>query len=162
MLFPSSKLRGDLLYFIVHFLIIFLVMISYNIEGVKMPKISKRETNAWIKAVAAKYGKKVSEVAYIFCDDPKILEVNKEYLNHDYFTDIITFDYCEGNVLNGDIFISLDTVASNAEEFGVTFDEELHRVLIHGILHLCGQDDQTPELRAEMIAKENDALKMRG
>ena len=162
MLFPSSELWGDLLYFIVHFLIIFLVMISYNIEGVKMPKISKRETNAWIKAVAAKYGNKVGEVAYIFCDDPKILEVNKEYLNHDYFTDIITFDYCEGNVLNGDIFISLDTVASNAEEFGVTFDEELHRVLIHGILHLCGQDDQTPELRAEMIAKENDALKMRG
>ena len=160
MLFPSSELWGDLLYFIVHFLIIFLVMISYNIEGVKMPKISKRETNAWIKAVAAKYGKKVSEVAYIFCDDPKILEVNKEYLNHDYFTDIITFDYCEGNVLNGDIFISLDTVASNAEEFGVTFNEELHRVLIHGILHLCGQDDQTPELRAEMIAKENDALAM--
>lgn len=125
-----------------------------------MPKIGKRETNAWIKSVAAKYGKKVGEVAYIFCNDLKILEVNKEYLNHDYFTDIITFDYCEGDVLNGDIFISLDTVASNAEEFGVTFDNELHRVLIHGILHLCGQDDQTPELRAEMIAKENDALAM--
>lgn len=125
-----------------------------------MPKIGKRETNAWIKTVAAKYGKKVGEVAYIFCDDEKILEVNREYLQHDYYTDIITFDYCEGDVLNGDIFISLDTVASNAEEFGVTFDEELHRVLIHGILHLCGQDDQTPELRAEMIAKENDALGM--
>ncbi len=136
-------------------------MISYNTEGIKMPKFSKRETNVWIKAVAAKYGKKVGEVAYIFCDDEKILEVNKEYLQHDYYTDIITFDYCEGDVLNGDIFISLDTVASNAEEFGVTFDEELHRVLIHGILHLCGQDDQTPELRAEMIAKENDALGMR-
>ena len=136
-------------------------MISYNTEGVKMPKISKRETNAWIKTVAAKYGKKVGEVAYIFCDDEKILEVNREYLQHDYYTDIITFDYCEGDVLNGDIFISLDTVASNAEEFGVSFDNELHRVLIHGILHLCGQDDQTPELRAEMIAKENDALKMR-
>ena len=137
-------------------------MISYQTDGVKMPAIKRRETSAWIKAVAASYGKKVGDVAYIFCDDEKILEVNKEYLNHDYFTDIITFDYCEGNVLNGDIFISLDTVASNAEEFGVTFDEELHRVLIHGILHLCGQDDQTPELRAEMIAKENDALKMRG
>ena len=135
-------------------------MISYNTEGVKMPKIGKRETNAWIKTVAAKYGKKVGEVAYIFCDDEKILEVNKEYLQHDYYTDIITFDYCEGDVLNGDIFISLDTVASNAEEFGVSFDNELHRVLIHGILHLCGQDDQTPELRAEMIAKENDALSM--
>ena len=136
-------------------------MISYNTENVKMPKLSKRETNAWIKTVAAKYGKKVGEVAYIFCDDEKILEVNKEYLQHDYYTDIITFDYCEEDVLNGDIFISLDTVASNAEEFGVSFDNELHRVLIHGILHLCGQDDQTPELRAEMIAKENDALGMR-
>ena len=135
-------------------------MISYNTENVKMPKLGKRETNAWIKAVAAKYGKMVGEVAYIFCDDPKILEVNNEYLGHDYFTDIITFDYCEGDVLNGDIFISLDTVASNAEEFGVSFDNELHRVLIHGILHLCGQNDQTPELRAEMIAKENDALSM--
>ena len=126
-----------------------------------MPKLGKRETNAWIKAVVAKYGKKVGEVAYIFCNDEKILEVNREYLQHDYYTDIITFDYCEDNILNGDIFISLDTVASNAVEFGVTFDEELHRVLIHGILHLCGQDDQTPELRAEMIAKENDALKLR-
>ena len=133
-------------------------MISYNTENMKMPKLGKRETNAWIKAVAAKYGKKVGEVAYIFCDDEKILEVNREYLQHDYYTDIITFDYCEGDVLNGDIFISLDTVASNAEEFGVSFDNELHRVLIHVILHLCGQDDQTPELRAEMIAKENDAL----
>jgi rRNA maturation RNase YbeY len=135
-------------------------MISYNTEGVKMPIIGRRETNAWIKTVAAKYGKKVGEVAYIFCDDEKILEVNREYLQHDYYTDIITFDYCEEDVLNGDIFISLDTVASNAEEFGVTFENELHRVLIHGILHLCGQDDQTPELRAEMIAKENDALAM--
>lgn len=109
-------------------------MISYNTENVKMPKLGKRETNAWIKAVATKYGKKI---AYIFCNDEKILEVNKEYLQHDYYTDIITFDYCENNILNGDIFISLDTVKSNAEEFGVSFDNKLHRVLIHGILHLA-------------------------
>ena len=135
-------------------------MISYNTDGVKMPGIKKRLNNSWIKAVAACYGKKVGDIAYIFVNDEKILEVNRQFLQHDYYTDIITFDYCEGDVLNGDIFISLDTVASNAEEFGVTFDEELHRVLIHGILHLCGQDDQTPELRAKMIAKENDALGM--
>ena len=133
-------------------------MISYNTEGVKMPKIGKRETNAWIKAVAAKYGKKVGEVAYIFCDDEKILEVNKEYLQHDYYTDIITFDYCEGDVLNGDIFISLDTVASNAEEFGVSFDNELHRVLIHGILHLCGFKDKEPAEEARMREEENKAI----
>ena len=81
-------------------------------------------------------------------------------MQHDYFTDIITFDYCEGAVLNGDIFISLDTVRTNAQEFGVTFENELHRILIHGILHLCGQEDKTPEARLEMTRKENEALQM--
>ncbi len=136
-------------------------MISYNVENIKMPKIAKRETSAWIKTIATKYGKKIGDIAYIFCNDETILNVNRQYLNHDYYTDIITFDYCENNILNGDIFISLETVASNAQEFNVTFEDELYRVLIHGILHLCGQDDQTPELRAEMINKENDALSMR-
>lgn len=135
-------------------------MIFYTTENVKAPKLEKRKTNAWIKLVAAKYDKKIGEIAYIFCDDAKILEVNKTYLQHDYFTDIITFDYCEGAVLNGDIFISLDTVRTNAQEFGVTFENELHRILIHGILHLCGQDDKTPEARLEMTRKENDALQM--
>ncbi len=135
-------------------------MITYNIENVKMPALRKRETNDWIRAVAAKYGKKVGEVAYIFCDDAKILEVNRQYLQHDYYTDIITFDYCEGNTLHGDIFVSLDTVRSNAHEFGTTFDDELHRILIHGILHLCGQNDKTPPDSAEMTRKENDALKI--
>ena len=133
-------------------------MISYNTENVKMPALPRRATNAWIRAVAAHYGKKVGDVAYIFCDDAKILEVNRQYLQHDYYTDIITFDYCEGNTLHGDIFISLDTVRSNAAEFGTTFDNELHRILIHGILHLCGQADKTPEARAEMTRKENHAL----
>ena len=135
-------------------------MIFYTTENVKAPKLEKRKTNVWIKTVAEKYDKKIGEIAYIFCDDAKILEVNKTYLQHDYFTDIITFDYCEGVVLNGDIFISLDTVRTNAQEFGVTFDNELHRILIHGILHLCGQEDKTPEARLEMTRKENDALQM--
>ncbi len=135
-------------------------MIFYTTENVKAPKFEKRKTNVWIKTVAEKYDKKIGEIAYIFCDDAKILEVNKTYLQHDYFTDIITFDYCEGAVLNGDIFISLDTVRTNAQEFGVTFENELHRILIHGILHLCGQEDKTPEARLEMTRKENDALQM--
>ena len=135
-------------------------MIFYTTENVKAPKLEKRKTNVWIKSVAAKYDKKIGEIAYIFCDDAKILEVNKTYLQHDYFTDIITFDYCEGAVLNGDIFISLDTVRTNAQEFGVTFENELHRILIHGILHLCGQEDKTPEARLEMTRKENEALQM--
>ena len=133
-------------------------MISYNTDNVKMPALKRRATNAWIRTVAARYGKKVGEVVYIFCDDAKILEVNRQYLQHDYYTDIITFDYCEGDTLHGDIFVSLDTVCSNAAEFGTTFDNELHRILIHGILHLCGQADKTPEARAEMTRKENDAL----
>ena len=93
-------------------------MITYSVEGVKMPKIKRRETTAWIRAVAASYGKKVGEVGYLFCNDEKILEVNNEYLGHDYYTDIITFDYCEGDTLNGDLVISLDTIRTNAEKFG--------------------------------------------
>ncbi|HPW90325.1 MAG TPA: rRNA maturation RNase YbeY [Paludibacteraceae bacterium] len=135
-------------------------MIVYTSENVKVPKLEKRKINAWIKSVAEKYDKKVGEIAYVFCDDAKILEVNQTYLQHDYFTDIITFDYCEGKTLNGDIFISLDTVHSNAQEFEVDFENELLRIMIHGILHLCGQDDKTPEARLEMTHKENDALQI--
>ncbi|MBR5634267.1 MAG: rRNA maturation RNase YbeY, partial [Prevotella sp.] len=89
------------------------MMISYQTEGVRMPDIKKRETTRWIKAVAATYGKKIGEIGYLFCDDEKILEVNREFLSHDYYTDIITFDYSTPTTLNGDIFISLDTVRSN-------------------------------------------------
>ena len=102
-----------------------------------MPAIKKRETTAWIKAVADTYGKKVGEIAYIFCSDEKILEVNRQYLQHDYYTDIITFDYCEGKKLSGDLFISLDTVRTNAEQFNAPYETELYRVIIHGILHLA-------------------------
>ena len=133
-------------------------MITYNTENVKMPAIKKRETTAWIRRVAATYGKKVGEVGYLFCDDEHILSVNREYLQHDYYTDIITFDYCEGNVLNGDLVISLDTVRSNAELFQKPYDEELHRVIIHGILHLCGQNDKGPGEREQMELAEDKAL----
>ena len=135
-------------------------MITYNIDGVKMPKIKKRENNAWIKAVAASYGKKVGEIAYIFVNDEKILEVNREYLQHDYYTDIITFDYCEDDIISGDLFISLDTVRTNAEQVDATYEQELYRVIIHGILHLCGINDKGPGEREIMEAAENRALAM--
>ena len=136
-------------------------MITYNSEKVKMPKIKKRETTAWIKQVAQSYGKKVGDIGYMFVDDEKILEVNNEYLGHDYYTDIITFDYCEGNVLNGDIVISLDTVRTNAEKFGKTYEDELFRVIIHGVLHLCGINDKGPGEREIMEENENKALALR-
>ncbi len=133
-------------------------MITYNVIDVKMPEISHRETTKWVRAVAASYGKRVGEVAYVFCNDDKILEVNRQYLKHDYFTDIITFDYCEGDMLSGDLFISLDTVRTNAELFHKTYDDELHRVIIHGILHLVGINDKGSGEREIMEAAENKAL----
>ena len=136
-------------------------MITYNAENVKFPKIKRRETTAWIKRVAASYGRKVGEIGYLFCDDEKILEVNREYLQHDYYTDIITFDYDEDDIISGDLVISLDTVKSNAELFHKNYDEELHRVIIHGILHLCGINDKGPGEREIMEAAENKALAMR-
>lgn len=135
-------------------------MITYSSENVKMPKIRKRNTSAWIKEVAKSYGRKIGEVGYLFVDDEKILEVNNEYLGHDYYTDIITFDYDEGDQINGDLVISLDTVKSNAELFGKTYEEELFRVIIHGILHLCGINDKGPGEREIMEAAENKALEL--
>ena len=133
-------------------------MITYSAEGVKMPKFKKREISRWIKAVAATYGRKVGEIGYMFVDDEKILEVNNEYLGHDYYTDIITFDYDEDDVLNGDLIISLDTVRSNAELFKKSYEDELNRVIIHGILHLCGINDKGPGEREIMEENENKAL----
>ena len=133
-------------------------MITYSVDGVKLPKTKQRDTSAWIRKVAASHGRKVGEVGYMFVDDEKILEVNNEYLGHDYYTDVITFDYDEDDVINGDIVISLDTVRTNAEKFGKTYDEELHRVIIHGILHLCGINDKAPGEREIMEDNENKAL----
>ena len=123
-----------------------------------MPKLNERKIERWIRAVAADYGYAVGNINYIFCSDERELEVNRQFLGHDYYTDIITFDYTTRKTLNGDIFISLDTVRSNAEEVGCTFEQELLRILIHGILHLTGQGDKTPETKAEMTRKEDRAL----
>ena len=133
-------------------------MISYDSEGIAMPKIKKRATTAWIKAVVASYSRRLGDIGYMFVSDEKILEVNREYLGHDYYTDVITFDYDEDDVVSGDIVISLDTVRSNAELFGKEYDDELHRVIIHGILHLCGINDKGPGEREIMEAAENKAL----
>ncbi len=135
-------------------------MITYQTEGVEMPDINKERTTAWIKAVAETYGKRTGDIAYIFCSDEKILEVNRQYLQHDYYTDIITFDYTERNRISGDLFISLDTVRTNALQFNAAYDTELHRVIIHGILHLCGINDKGPGERELMEAAENKALAM--
>jgi len=133
-------------------------MITFYSENITLPKIPKRKIAAWIKFVAQNYGKKIGEIAYIFCNDEKILEINKQYLKHDFYTDIITFDYSEKDKISGDIFISLDTVKSNSEKFNTLYDNELYRVIIHGILHLCGQNDKTPEEEKVMRKKEDEAL----
>lgn len=132
--------------------------VTFQTEDIEMPVINKRKIRFWIKEVATGYGKYIGEIAYIFCSDTKILEVNQQYLNHDYYTDIITFDYCTGNRLSGDIFISLDTVESNSKTYHTMYEEELHRTIIHGILHLCGINDKGPGEREIMEAAENKAL----
>ena len=133
-------------------------MIHFSTDQVEMPALNQTKIQRWIRAVAADYGFSVGEIHYIFCSDEKELEVNRTFLQHDYYTDVITFDYSTEDVINGDIFISLDTVRSNAEEADTDFSEELMRIIIHGVLHLTGQADKTPETKAEMTRKENLAL----
>ncbi len=123
-----------------------------------MPTHDPARISRWISAVAAGYGFAVGDITYIFCSDERILEVNRQFLGHDYYTDIITFDYSTPTRIAGDIYISLDTVASNAQELGIAFEDELLRILIHGVLHLTGQGAKTPETKAVMTAKENAAL----
>ena len=133
-------------------------MIHFTCQDIEMPALDERRVNRWIRAVAADYGFSVGNIHYIFCSDEREVEVNREFLGHDYYTDVITFDYSTASTLNGDIFISLDTVRSNAEMVGTTFEHELHRILIHGVLHLTGQGDKTPETKAQMTEKEEIAL----
>lgn len=132
--------------------------IAFYAEDVDLPPINQENIRNWIHQVAQGYGKKTGEISYIFCSDAKILDVNRQYLQHDYYTDIITFDYTAGTKISGDIFISLDTVRSNSEAFHTTYKEELHRTIIHGILHLCGINDKGPGEREIMEACENKAL----
>lgn len=135
-------------------------MIHFSCQDTDLPTLDERLMRRWMRAVAADYGYSIGEIHYIFCSDERELEVNREFLQHDYYTDTITFSYSTPAVLSGDIFISLDTVRSNAEMVGVTYEQELLRVMIHSLLHLTGQEDKTPDKKAEMTAKEERALRM--
>ena len=132
--------------------------ITYLAQQTELPIFNQLAVNEWIKQVARNHGRVVGPLTYIFCSDDRIIEVNRQFLNHDYFTDIITFDYSSHKRISGDMFISMDTVKSNAELFQRAYNEELMRVVIHGVLHLCGINDKGPGEREIMEAHENDAL----
>ena len=135
--------------------------ILYETIDVSFPKIKRRETTHWIKRVIAHHHKKQGDITYIFCSDAEILRINNTYLNHDYYTDIITFDYSESDKISGDLFISLQTVKTNSEKFKTDYIEELKRVMIHGILHLCGFEDKTSVGKKIIRAKEDEALELK-
>jgi rRNA maturation RNase YbeY len=134
-------------------------MISFNYE-LEFQLENEEQYSSWISNVISSENKKEGDINYIFCDDEYILEINKQYLDHDYYTDIISFDYSVGNELHGDIFVSIERVRENAVEFDVTFDEELKRVLAHGVLHYCGYKDKTEEEELIMRSKEDEKIKM--
>ena len=129
-------------------------------QKIALPDLDYDKVERWIADVAAAHDRILGPLAYIFCNDARILEVNRKFLNHDYFTDIITFDNSRGRMVSGDMFISLDTVASNADGIGVPYDQEMMRVIIHGVLHLCGINDKGPGEREIMERHENEALEM--
>lgn len=135
-------------------------MIEFAAQGVEMPEIDLRKISKWIEEVAASHSRRVGNLNYLFVNDEEILEANRQFVNHDYYTDIITFDYSHGDRISGDIMISLETVATNAEKFGVTYFRELLRVIIHGVLHLVGINDKGPGEREIMEAAENKALSL--
>ena len=136
-------------------------MVRYFFEDIPFQFKPKRFTSGWLKLVAESEIRRIGEINVIFCSDNYILDINQRYLQHDYFTDIITFDYCEGNILSGDLFISVDSVRENALFYGTEFEEELNRVIVHGVLHLIGYDDHTEEDTRVMRSKENDYLQLR-
>lgn len=135
-------------------------MIEYCVEDVKMPDFDKERISDWIGNVVKSYGATPGELCYIFCSEEYILSVNNDYLQHDYYTDIITFDYCEGLIISGDMFISVETVKSNAHKYSQDYQRELLRVIIHGVLHLCGLNDKSPEDEKNMRNAEEKALAM--
>ena len=130
------------------------------VENIEMPLLETSKVNSWIEDVARKHNKNVGTLTYIFCDDQYILKINRQFLGHDYFTDIITFDYSNSHRISGDMVISLDTVRSNAEQLGFDYNNELLRVIVHGVLHLCGINDKGPGEREIMEQHENEALAM--
>ena len=136
-------------------------MIRYFQEDIRFDLKQKMQNNRWLKMVAGSEMRRIGAVNIVFCSDNYILDVNMRYLQHDYFTDIITFDYCEKDILSGDLFISIDSVRENALFYGVQFADELDRVMVHGLLHLIGYDDHTEEQIREMRAKEDYYLQMK-
>ena len=135
-------------------------MITFNSLSLPIPALDVRTEEAWLRRVAAQHERRLGEINYIFCNDEEILATNRQYLQHDYYTDIITFDSCEADTVNGDLLISLDTVRSNARALDLRYEDELHRVIIHGILHLCGLKDKSKKDEAQMRAAEEEALVM--
>ena len=133
-------------------------MITYNTITVAMPDIVEAEVSAWVRQIAKSYNKVVGDINYIFVDDETMLDINRRFIGHDYYTDHIGFDYSKDGALSGDIYISLDTVRTNSVLFGVTFGQELRRIIIHGLLHLCGLRDKTDEERDHMQQAEDKAL----
>lgn len=136
-------------------------MIRYFCEDVNFKFKDRLANNRWLKMVAGSEIRTLGDINIIFCSDNYILDVNVKYLQHDYFTDIITFDYCEGNILSGDLFISIDSVRENALEYCTDFNEELHRVIVHGVLHLIGYDDHSEQEKKVMREKEDYYLNLR-
>lgn len=135
-------------------------MINFYNEDVDFKLKNKLILKRWIKQVIDSYGFKAGELSYVFCSDDKILEVNRQFLQHDYYTDVITFDYDEDGVVSGDMYISVDTVKTNAEQYAPSFEREMQRVIIHGVLHLCGLKDKQPDDEEKMRAAEEKALAM--
>src|SRR5690554_6112164 len=135
-------------------------MVDFNFENVDEVAIDFDAISKWIETIVSRETFELGELSYIFCDDATILEINQNFLNHDYYTDVITFDYTEGKLVSGDIYISLDTVTSNAELFKTPFLQELHRVIIHGVFHLCGYKDKSEKDEKLMRKKEDEALKL--
>lgn len=135
-------------------------MILFNSEDVSIPVVLNESTKSWISQIVSNSNKRIGTVNYIFCSDEYILEVNKQYLSHNYYTDIITFDYCKGDIVSGDLLISLDTIQSNSQAFNTDYTSELHRVMIHGVLHLLGYKDGTESEKVEMRFQEDTALSL--
>ena len=136
-------------------------MVSYFTQDTSFVFKGKRLNNSWLKMVAGSEIRRLGDLSIIFCSDNYILDVNMKFLSHDYFTDIITFDYCEGKTLSGDLFISIDSVRENASFYGSEFSDELNRVIVHGLLHLIGYDDHNENDRKIMREKENYYLEIR-
>lgn len=135
-------------------------MIEFYSEDTEEQALDIDTTVSWIEKIIAQNNKEAGDITVIFCSDEYILKVNREYLKHDYYTDIITFDYCEDDIISGDLFISVDTVADNAKRFDTTYNNELMRVIIHGVLHLIGFNDKTDSEQEEMTKQENISLSL--